>query len=395
MHKVIDFPDCEVVEQEAAEWLVKLDGDTMLQPEELRALREWMHRSPVHRDELISFGEFWSDQSLVALPISLEALYYDTALVNENEKQRWFPLQRTILAALVVGVCVALVFNFEGLPGYFGVDTIAGSSKTDDAMYATAIGQQRTVTLPDGSIVYLNTNSQIRIDYSAQYRNILLLQGEVFFDVAKQPERPFHVYAGRGRVQAVGTAFTVYYRENDDIDVTVMEGKVALSVLSKETSSSQNHHETSDDKVELTELSLPKVSKYYVTLPVEELGVLEAGQATTILIAQESESKEGHKLAEIETIAQEELERRGAWRSGLLVFTGNSLEEVAMEIGRYTKLSIEIVDPELKKLRIGGRFSLESTSALFNALEANFNLKITQLDYNRVQISSAEKNKIK
>ena len=112
-------------------------------------------------------------------------------------------------------------------------------------------------------------------------------------------------------------------------------------------------------------------------------------------MAQQPQAQSTYKLDQIKTIAQDELERRGAWRSGLLIFTGNSLEEVVAEISRYTTLNIEIVDPELKKIRIGGQFSVDgSTSALFDALEANFGLTITQLDYNRVKISAAKKNKI-
>ena len=90
-------------------------------------------------------------------------------------------------------------------------------------------------------------------------------------------------------------------------------------------------------------------------------------------------------------MAEEELARRGAWRDGLLIFTGDSLEDVVREVSRHTTLSIDIVDPELKQVRIGGRFSLSSTSEFFNALEANFGLGVTRLDYNRVEISAVSK----
>ena len=75
MKQILEFPDREAIEQQAAEWLIRLDGDTPLAPLEIEALREWMHRSPAHKAELNSFGDFWSNQSLVALPITLEDLY--------------------------------------------------------------------------------------------------------------------------------------------------------------------------------------------------------------------------------------------------------------------------------------------------------------------------------
>jgi len=378
MDKIYDFPNRKLIEQEAAAWLIRLDSDEPLQAKELQALKEWMHRSPVHKNELISFGEFWSDQSLVALPISLEDLYYsapdDQAEPFLLKKSQWAALSSC--AAIIV---MAVMFGY----GFLGEDV----AEMESVLYATAVGQQDEISLPDGSKVHLNTNTQIQIDFTSQYRNVHLLQGEAHFDVAKNPESPFRVYAGLSRVQAVGTAFTVYYRDNDNVDVTVTEGKVALGVL---TDGSPEQPILADRQSGTLEA---KISEYYVAIPVDELGVLEAGQATTILVAQSSEDSLP-KLDQVKSIAQQELERRGSWRSGVLVFAGNSLEEVVDEISRYTTLSIEIVDPELKQIRIGGRFSVQNSDALFEALEANFDLRITRLDYNRIEISSAYKNKI-
>ena len=400
MDKIVDFPDRESIEQEAAEWLIKLDGESVLRPEELQALREWMHRSPLHRDELINLSEFWRDQSLVALPISLEELYYETSsMTNSKVQMNWSRYQwLAVSAALGITICLLLVYKVDGLVRHSNDSILIAdkvkSSETNYAYFATAIGQQRTVTLSDGSVVFLNTNSQIRVDYQPGYRNILLLQGEAHFDVSRQPDRPFQVYAGRGRVQALGTAFTIYYRESDDVDITVTEGKVALSVLTKEEGGGINKSELFKDKSKRIVTSAAQLPAYYVTIPIDELGVLEAGQATSILVAEETGTAQGYKLDKIKSVSEEELERRAAWRSGLLIFTGNSLEEVVNEISRYTTLSIEIIDPELKKIRIGGRFSIESTDALFNALEANFGLQVTHMDYNHVQISSASKHSI-
>ena len=84
------------------------------------------------------------------------------------------------------------------------------------------------------------------------------------------------------------------------------------------------------------------------------------------------------------------MKRNEAWRKGLLLFTGDSLEEVVTEISRYTPVSIEIENPELKSIRIGGQFRVGDVNGMFNALEANFGLTITSLDNNRVLISATE-----
>ena len=408
-NKVVDFPNREQIAAEAAEWIIRLDNDRLLETNELQQLREWLNTSPAHRDELTALNEFWSDQSLAALPIPLYRLCADAALsksepVNSNtansdadktskESHGGFGGFQWLGTVAATVFCVALISNFIG----WGSDTV-------NVAYSTAVGQQRTLELPDGSKLYLNTNSQVKVDFSEGYRNIKLLQGEVHFEVAKDQSRPFSVYAGRGRVQAVGTAFTVLFQDNQDVDVVVSEGSVSLAVLVENSAplalstSTSMPSSASIDEVKPADLKGSSLvsalsEEYYLAIPVDELGVLEAGQETTILVAHKSVVDAPNQLDSIKQVAEDELVRRGAWRSGLLVFSGASLEEVVKEISRYTTLSIDIVDPELKTVRIGGRFSIESTTALFDALEANFNLKVTRLGYERVEISSAKKIK--
>ena len=411
-NKVVDFPNREQIAAEAAEWIIRLDNDRLLETNELQQLREWLNTSPAHRDELTVLNEFWSDQSLAALPIPLHRLCADAASsksetdnseatksntaysgADKTSKESHggfggFQWLGTVAATVF---CVALISNFIG----WGSDTV-------NVAYSTAVGQQRTLELPDGSKLYLNTNSQVKVDFSEGYRNIKLLQGEVHFEVAKDQSRPFSVYAGRGRVQAVGTAFTVLFQDNQDVDVVVSEGSVSLAVLvensaplalSTSTPSSASIDEAKSADLKGSSLVSALSEEYYLAIPVDELGVLEAGQETTILVAHKSVVDAPNQLDSIKQVAEDELVRRGAWRSGLLVFSGASLEEVVKEISRYTTLSIDIVDPELKTVRIGGRFSIESTTALFDALEANFDLKVTRLGYERVEISSVKKIK--
>lgn len=383
MNKVYEFPEREVIEQEAAEWLVQLDGERVPDDAMLARLREWMQRSPAHREELLRLNEFWSDQSLVALPIALDQLCHEPAAAAPPERQPlagFYPrgMIATMASLLVLFSVVLSDYRPAVWQNFWGKQS---------GLYASAIGEQRSLELADGSTVYLNTNSQVKIDFGANFRDIYLLQGEAYFEVAKQPARPFRVFAGRGRVQAVGTAFTVRYHINDDVDITVTEGTVALAVLK---AGEDVIDISATQKVDpVNAVSPPAIEQLLPAVPVDQLGLLKAGQVTTILIADHSNADSAKSLAEIKTVSAQELDRRGSWRSGLLIFSGNTLEEVVAEVSRYTPLSIDIVEPQLKSLRIGGRFSVESPRALFDALEANFGLRITQLDYQRVEISSA------
>ena len=93
--------------------------------------------------------------------------------------------------------------------------------------YTTAIGEQRSITLADGSTVELNSRSKIRVAYHDRERDIQLLSGQALFHVAKDHTRPFIVHTNTTNIRAVGTQFDVYQKHNTTV-VTVVEGKVAV-----------------------------------------------------------------------------------------------------------------------------------------------------------------------
>ncbi len=352
----------EQIEQQAAEWLIKLDGDTPLTDADKQALKAWMAQSPAHTYELESLGAFWSDLSLTELNVP----------VTKPKPANWLSTPRMALAASLLAVTV-LLQQLLAAPAF---DASNGS-------YATAIGKQITIPLVDGSVVRLNTNSQIEVDYSATHRNIRLVQGEAHFEVAKNKNKPFRVYAGEGRVQAIGTAFTVYLRQAD-VDVLVTEGKVELAAQTREPPT-----KTPPAKTTTAPTTTTQQPEYYLAVPVEKLGLLTAGQGATIVVAQDNQQQAPKR--EVRLMDADTLKQKDAWRQGLLLFTGDSLEEVVAEIGRYTPVAIEIIDPALKKIRIGGQFRVGDLSGMFEVLETNFGLSITRLDNNRIQISAAEK----
>src|SRR5262249_20575532 len=94
--------------------------------------------------------------------------------------------------------------------------------------YVTQLGEQRTFRLPDGSVLYLNTQSRATVSYSNIARDVQLEQGEALFAVAAESRRPFRVHTGTAVVQAIGTQFNVY-RNLDATTVSVIEGRVKVS----------------------------------------------------------------------------------------------------------------------------------------------------------------------
>lgn len=122
---------------------------------------------------------------------------------------------------------------------------------------------------------------------------------------------------------------------------------------------------------------------------MESLGTLDAGQLASIHSAVEA-AADGVSTLETIPLAPEALSQRLAWREGTLMFSGETLEEVVRQFSRYTTVSIEIPDPAVRSMRIGGRFPAGETDAMLAALETNFHLRVTRLGHNRVIISAAD-----
>lgn len=368
MKTVVEFPDRGVLSREAAKWLIRLDGDTPPTREELQALGEWLHRSAAHREELENLAALWGRMNvLTELAVPLGACRPAAkAPAGDPAEGRWSWRQAGLLAAPLAAVLALAWMLLAREPA---VDRLV----VTNGLQATAIGQQKTATLADGSQVVLNTNSQIEVDYSEGYRRVRLLQGEALFTVAKDAERPFRVYAGDGRIEAVGTAFSVQL-EGAHVSVAVTEGRVSLASASSWRSGAGQSPERAAPALE--------------DAAMKPLGTLDAGHVARIRSFVEAAGVSA--LEAVETVTSEELAQRLAWREGALMFSGETLEEAVKEFARYTTLSIEIPDEAVRKMRIGGRIPVGETETMLAALQDNFNLRVTHLDRNRVVISAAE-----
>jgi transmembrane sensor len=361
---IVAFPDRNAVREEAASWLVKLDGDAEPAPEQLASLNDWLARSPVHRQELHSLAATWNRMNVLtelSVPLGRMETSGKTAHAHGwgGGIRLWAVLSPLLLCVMVYAVIV-------GLPG----ERYQESSGT----YATTVGERREALLADGSVILLNTNSEASVDYSSGFRDIRLVRGEAEFRVAKNPDRPFRVYAGNERVQAVGTAFTVHLQDGK-VDVMVTEGSVALARRSEAPAPSAGAVEGAVDPS---------------TAYIETLGALKAGQSARMSAADEVGRSLLAALDAIEVLeAPDDIARKLSWREGLLVFKGDPLEDVVREVSRYTTITIEIANAQVGAIRIGGQFPVGETDAMLEVFEDNFGLTVTRLSADRVLISAA------
>jgi transmembrane sensor len=375
---IVEFPDRSSVQSEAALWLIKLDGDQQPTEEVLASLHEWLSRSPLHREELRNVAAMWSKMNvLTELAVPLGRV--------ETSPRSFSPIGalRSCLSGVGTKIMLTSVLLVGVVYSFYAFWPQSSRHFATNGVYATAVGEQKTVMLSDGSAILLNTNSEVVVDYSREFRDIRLARGEVEFTVAKNPDAAFRVYAGNERVQAIGTAFTVYMQDNK-IDVTVTEGQVTLATLNEPVIVDKPIPYTSPGAINVA------VSPQNVTRYVETLSTLRAGQSASVNVTSESSASQLSALETVEVIQEQDLARRLSWREGLLVFAGDPLEDVVREINRYTTVAIEISDPEVKAIKIGGQFRVGETDAMLESFETNFGLLVTRLDENRIVLSAAK-----
>lgn len=381
MDKITPFPNTNVIEEQACEWIIKFEGDSEPSATEIEQFNAWLKQNPVHKKVLLEIASNWNDMDVMAgLMIPMGQSMEPERRKSESwalapmlviaSMLHWLarPLRR--LARPVVGIpALALILSL-GL-SYQLVDI---SGNTPDNVYITALGQHSTHTLEDGSIMWLNSNSRVEVLFTLNKRLINLIEGEVHFQVEPDPNRPFEVYAGNRMVKAVGTAFSVY-RLKDKIEVMVTEGKVDLAVVKSTLIIAPGD----SDSVQSFDLEQYESNDEGT---VRVLTSLEAGQSAAIPVTSSQ--------LDVPVVEHEpgELARKLSWLEGRLVFAGESLEEVVAEVSRHTPIVIEVNDPELKKLRIGGQFQAGETEALFDVLESGFGIEINKLSEGHVQLNA-------
>ena len=214
--------------------------------------------------------------------------------------------------------------------------------------FATPVGGFASVPMADGSNVTLNTDSQIRIALTDAERRVELGHGEAFFEVAKDPTRPFVVRAGSKRVIAVGTKFSVR-REGDDIEVIVTEGKVR----------------------------------------VEDEGVAQrspAGGSADVLLTPGSIARAGDYGVLVQRKTLPEAEEQLSWRAGVLMFRDQSLQDAIAEFNRYNVRKIVIQDPAIASLKIEGNFRATNVEAFVRLLESGFPVRV-QIEQDQILLA--------
>jgi transmembrane sensor len=313
---------------EAAQWLGRLQESATA---ENPAFMKWLTASPLHVQAFLNvsavavlLSKVDPEKRIDAERLVRESVGNVSALRptpalrlqgrrGEEKSKRW-------KLAVAAGIAVVV------LGGAWMLHVISMRANT----WSTAIGEQLTVELDDGSIVNLNSRSQVQVRFSQEARDVLL-EGEAMFKVRRDPIRPFRVYSGDAMIQAVGTQFNVHRLPSGTI-VSVIEGVVQVS---------------RQDEPKVLKLTAREEARVRRTGSIEKRPLSEAADGA-------------------------------AWRQHRLTFSDDRLEDIAAEFNRWNREQIRVEDANVAARLYSGAFDADDAESFIAFLERDPGLMVQE-----------------
>ena len=325
--------------REAAEWEARL-GREPVRDADLAAFDDWLAQSPDHATAFADLQVRLAELEDAAGLEKADALLAEARAYREPRSHSapggipvwgWSAIAAALLVSLVsLGLISAGLLGPAGSEPSSGTQIAVGDGQTLDL--ATSVGEIRAVTLADGSMVTLDTASQLDVRLTQDRRSLVLAQGRAHFGVAHDTARPFVVTAAGYDVVATGTAFDVRL-EAGQLQVTLLEGAV-----------------------EIRPSGLPAEG----TQPVL---TLRPGQRWT-------QPADGPS-----SLVDAALAHAGVWREGRIELEDRPLEDAVAEFNRYLDAPILIQDPALGALPVSGQFRTADTASFLDAVTALYGLE--------------------
>jgi transmembrane sensor len=203
------------------------------------------------------------------------------------------------------------------------------------SQYQTQIGESRPINLEDGSRILLDTQSRVRVDFTATARDVELLEGRAHFEVAKDARRPFRVRTESVEVVAVGTKF----------DVATLRGRTTVTLIEGHV----NVRSLLD-----TPQSAPKSA---AMVAGQQLGITRDGQLTD------------NRIVKMDNVT--------AWQRGTIVLDDVPLPDALASLNRYSMTQIVIPGSALQSRRVSGVFRAGDVETEALALQRYFGLRET------------------
>ena len=304
------------IEEIAALWVLRREEPAWSSDDEEK-LDRWLAQSDAHKVAFWRLEHGWNEADRIAS-------------IGDAPRPESLPKRGSNWAPLAVAASLALVAFLAVLQS---VDFPPARDSVQQAQFATSVGGRKTVNLPDGSRVELNTDTLIKAALGSSGREVWLDRGEAFFNVQKDSRRAFVIHAGLRTIRVLGTKFSIR-RETDNLVVAVLEGRVRVDNAAAGGSGQS------------------------ATLAA---GDVATAKGRTLLVTSDS----------IQTV-QDQL----AWRSGMLVFNETTLAEAAEQFNRYNDKRLIIAGPKAARTRIGGSFKAGNVEAFARLLQEAYGLDV-------------------
>lgn len=295
-------------------------------------------QSPEYRAEFAQTAQLMAELEPLAKDPLIRSMVTG---VHAKHRQRWPILAAA--ATVVLGIALIIWQQFDAVP----------PAENNVLRYVTRIGEQKTVSLADGSVITMNTGTQLIVDLSAERREVILERGEAYFDVAADPTRPFTVGLSNRAVSVLGTEFNIF-KTPEKFVLAVMEGEVAIHGREDELSPIAPRLDVPQGEI----MHLPHANQYRLGVGM----VAELDERNNELIAYTADP----------------INRLQSWRSGVLRFDEVPLYQVIQELNRYSAKKILIEDKSVMDLRVFATVRVGSPSMALTALERLLPIRVIQ-----------------
>ncbi len=319
MNAPVEIPEADdnSVDAQAAAWFSRNRGANA----DPQAFARWL-ATPAHAQAYAEFEALWGELG------ALQPTRQPANVVQLRTRRGWRPA----LAVAAAVVCALLAMNLGAPQNLYKHQVAAKAQGT------------RELHLPDGSTLFVNANTRLNIDFTAHRRDIHLLQGQLYIEVAADKERPLWVHSGDAQVRVVGTGFDVR-RGQRQLVVTVAHGQVAL--------------------------------------------IPTPGSEPTLLTAQQRASYD-YRSGQVEQSVLDATQVAD-WRSGHLSFRNRDLASLVDELALYRNQPVQLSDPALAGYKVSGSLDVNDPDALLRALPALLPVKTVILGDGRARILPRKK----
>ncbi len=312
----------EGIDDEALTWFVRRRERLTLEDE--HAFAAWLARSPAHRDAYAAWDTEW--EALAVVPAHARS-----TLAAQAACQPARPVQRTrrLMLGGALAASAAAVLAVRPMVS-------RDASPAAPQRHATAPGERRPVSLPDGSQIELDTATTLNIGLQGGLRRLALDRGQAWFDIRRDPSRPLDVVAGPAIVRVVGTQFTVRHlpgSQSGMVEVAVAQGSVRVGAASAHQG-------------------------WWRWLPSAHADVaLGAGQRVQV----GADGRPG-------PVQPADLARVGLWREGRIALEDVTLADALAEFARHGHVVARLADARAAALRVSGVFDAARPAGFYRVL---------------------------